>query len=50
MKADEISLKKAGIDVGYTNYNVPFGTVDFTSEALAMKSAGVDGFAERDGA
>ena len=45
MKADEVSLKKAGIDVGYTNYNIQFGTVDFTSEALAMKSAGVDGFA-----
>lgn len=45
MKADEISLKKAGVGVGYTNYNIAFGTVDFTSEALAMKSAGVDGFA-----
>ena len=47
MKADEISLQKAGIDVGYTNYNIQFGTVDFSSEALAMKSAGVDGFAAR---
>jgi branched-chain amino acid transport system substrate-binding protein len=44
MKADEISLKKAGVAVGYTNYNIAFGTVDFTNEALAMKSAGVDGF------
>jgi len=45
MKADEVSLKKAGIKFDYTNYNLQFGTVDFTTEALAMKSAGSDGFA-----
>jgi branched-chain amino acid transport system substrate-binding protein len=46
MKADVISLKKAGVDAPYTNYNIPFGTVNFTGEALAMKSAGVDGFGD----
>lgn len=45
MKADIISLEKAGVDVGYQNFNLAFGTVNFTGEALAMKQAGIDGFA-----
>ncbi|MBO0728442.1 MAG: ABC transporter substrate-binding protein [Acidimicrobiaceae bacterium] len=36
--------RAAGVKVGYTNYSIPIGTVDVTSEVLAMKQAGVDGF------
>jgi branched-chain amino acid transport system substrate-binding protein len=32
-----------GIKMGYENLSVPFGAADFTADALAMKSAGVDG-------
>jgi branched-chain amino acid transport system substrate-binding protein len=34
-----------GLKMGYENLSVPFGAVDFTTYALAMKSAGVDGAA-----
>jgi branched-chain amino acid transport system substrate-binding protein len=37
------SAQKAGIKVGYTDYNVQFGSVDFTADVLAMKKAGVNG-------
>ncbi len=39
------SLASQGIKMGYENLSVPFGGVDFTSYALAMKAAGVDGAA-----
>jgi branched-chain amino acid transport system substrate-binding protein len=37
------SLESQGIKMGYENLSVPFGGVDFTTYALAMKSTGVDG-------
>ena len=37
------SLAAVGIKMGYENLSVPFGDSDFTTDALAMKSAGVDG-------
>jgi ABC-type branched-subunit amino acid transport system substrate-binding protein len=36
-------VKQAGIKVGYEDLAVPFGTADFTAEALSMKKAGVNG-------
>ncbi len=39
------ALASQGIKTGYENLSVPFGAVDFTSYALAMKAAGVDGAA-----
>jgi branched-chain amino acid transport system substrate-binding protein len=41
-KASGASAKAAGIDVVYTNYNVPFGSTDFTNDALAIKQSGAD--------
>jgi len=37
------SATKAGIQNCYTNYSVPFGAVDFTSDVLAIKSKGCNG-------
>jgi branched-chain amino acid transport system substrate-binding protein len=37
------SLNAVGIKMGYENLSVPFGASDFTTYALAMKQAGVDG-------
>jgi branched-chain amino acid transport system substrate-binding protein len=37
------SLEAVGIKMGYENLSVPFGVSDFTTYALAMKQAGVDG-------
>jgi branched-chain amino acid transport system substrate-binding protein len=36
------SVEAAGLKMGYENLSVPFGSVDFTGYALAMKQAGVD--------
>jgi ABC-type branched-subunit amino acid transport system substrate-binding protein len=38
-----VSAQEAGIKVGYLNANFPFGSTNVTPEALAMKSAGVNG-------
>jgi len=39
------SVEQAGIEMAYENLTVPFGGVDFTTYALDMKSAGIDGAA-----
>ena len=47
---EAISLKAAGFQVPYLNTSLPFGTVNVTATALAMKAAGVDSMvAEIDG-
>ena len=33
----------SGVSQCYANFSVPFGTVDFTADALALKSAGCNG-------
>ncbi len=43
-KAAIESAKSQGIKNGYLNANFPFGSTDVQPVALAMKSAGVDGF------
>ena len=43
-KAAAASAKAAGLKVGYLNSSFPFGSTDVQPVALAMKSAGVDGF------
>lgn len=35
----------SGVSQCYANYSVPFGTVDFTADALALKSSGCNGAA-----
>lgn len=40
----ENAAKNLGMNVAYSNYNIPLGTVDVESVALAMKQAGVNGF------
>jgi branched-chain amino acid transport system substrate-binding protein len=42
-KGAAFSAKAAGVKVGYLNTSLPFGTVDVTALALAMKQANVDG-------
>jgi branched-chain amino acid transport system substrate-binding protein len=37
------ALAAEGIKMGYENLSVPFGAADFTSDALSMKQAGVNG-------
>src|SRR5689334_14539704 len=41
-KGSAASAKAAGIPTVYTNYNVPFGSTDFTAAALAIKQSGAD--------
>jgi len=41
-KGTAASAKSAGIPTVYTNYNVPFGSTDFTADALAIKQSGAD--------
>jgi ABC-type branched-subunit amino acid transport system substrate-binding protein len=43
-KASTESAKSVGLKVGYLNANFPFGSTNVQPVALAMKSAGVDGF------
>jgi branched-chain amino acid transport system substrate-binding protein len=43
-KAAAVASQVAGLKVGYLNANFPFGSTNVQPEALAMKSAGVDGF------
>ncbi len=43
-EVDAASIKAAGIDVPYTNYTFAYGSTNVQPIALAMKSAGVDGF------
>ena len=43
-KGTALSAEAAGLKVGYLNANFPFGGTDTGPVALAMKSAGVDGF------
>ncbi len=43
-KGAALSAQAEGIKVGYLNANFPFGSTNVQPEALAMKSAGVDGF------
>jgi ABC-type branched-subunit amino acid transport system substrate-binding protein len=43
-KASIESAKSVGLKDGYLNANFPFGSTDVQPVALAMKSAGVDGF------
>jgi branched-chain amino acid transport system substrate-binding protein len=45
IKQQQKSVLAAGLKAGYTNLSVPFGGVDFTADVLAMKSAGVNGYA-----
>ena len=45
IKQMQKSVVNAGLKAGYTNLSVPFGGVDFTSDILQMKSAGVNGYA-----
>ena len=42
VKAAEESVTKAGISVVYSNLAVPFGTVDYTADVLALKAAGAN--------
>jgi branched-chain amino acid transport system substrate-binding protein len=42
---EAVSLKQAGFTVGYLDTSLPFGTVNVTATALAMKAAGVDSMA-----
>jgi branched-chain amino acid transport system substrate-binding protein len=37
------ALQQVGLKMGYENLSLPFGSSNFTTEALAMKSAGVNG-------
>jgi branched-chain amino acid transport system substrate-binding protein len=37
-------VEAAGLEAGYTNVSIPYGTSDFTSVVLQMKEAGVDGY------
>jgi branched-chain amino acid transport system substrate-binding protein len=47
---EAVSLKQAGFQVPYLDTSLPFGTVNVTATALAMKAAGVDSMvAEIDG-
>jgi len=47
---EALSLKQAGFQVPYLDTSLPFGTVNVTATALAMKAAGVDSMvAEIDG-
>ena len=47
---EAVSLKQAGFAVPYLDTSLPFGTVNVTATALAMKAAGVDSMvAEIDG-
>jgi ABC-type branched-subunit amino acid transport system substrate-binding protein len=43
-KGAAVSAQEAGLKVGYLNANFPFGSTNVQPVALAMKSAGVDGF------
>jgi ABC-type branched-subunit amino acid transport system substrate-binding protein len=43
-KGAGVSAQNAGLKVGYVNANFPFGSTNVQPVALAMKSAGVDGF------
>jgi branched-chain amino acid transport system substrate-binding protein len=45
IKQQQKSVLAAGLKAGYTNLSVPFGGSDFTADVLAMKSAGVNGYA-----
>jgi branched-chain amino acid transport system substrate-binding protein len=45
IKQMQKSVVNAGLKAGYTNLSVPFGGADFTADVLAMKSAGINGFA-----
>jgi ABC-type branched-subunit amino acid transport system substrate-binding protein len=43
-KGAAVSAENAGLKVGYLNASFPFGSTNVAPVALAMKSAGVDGF------
>ncbi len=43
-KGTALSAQAEGIKVGYLNANFPFGSTNVQPDALAMKSAGVNGF------
>jgi ABC-type branched-subunit amino acid transport system substrate-binding protein len=43
-KGASLSAQHAGLKVGYENSNFPFGSTNVAPVALAMKSAGVNGF------
>jgi ABC-type branched-subunit amino acid transport system substrate-binding protein len=43
-KSAAAASQQAGLKVGYLNANFPFGSTNVQPEALAMKSAGVDGY------
>jgi ABC-type branched-subunit amino acid transport system substrate-binding protein len=43
-KGTALSAQYEGIKVGYLNANFPFGSTNVQPDALAMKSAGVNGF------
>ncbi|ADP83990.1 ABC transporter substrate-binding protein [Pseudofrankia inefficax] len=42
--SNAVSAETAGIKVGYLNAKFPFGSTDVTTEVLAMKKAGINGF------
>jgi branched-chain amino acid transport system substrate-binding protein len=41
-KAAIASFQKAGLKVGYTNLNLVYGNVNFATEVVAMKAAGIN--------
>src|SRR5262249_14302851 len=41
-KAAALSFKQAGLKVGYENFTLQYGAVNFSTEVIAMKNAGVD--------
>jgi ABC-type branched-subunit amino acid transport system substrate-binding protein len=43
--ADELSARDAGVKVGYYNASFPLGSTNVGPVTIAMKNAGVDGFA-----
>ena len=41
-KAAVVSMKKAGLKIGYENLSLVYGNVNFATEVVAMKNAGID--------
>jgi ABC-type branched-subunit amino acid transport system substrate-binding protein len=43
-KSDAVSVRNAGLKVGYLNTTFPLGSTNVAPSVLAMKQAGIDGF------
>ena len=41
-KAAIVSMKKAGLKIGYENLSLVYGNVNFATEVVAMKNAGIN--------